>query len=364
MPAKLSTGGVTITKNRPTSAGPHVPPVVASDSLLATETEKHATSKSLYGDHKARISSNVFALNDRVRLRAFQSILSSLKGKTVLHIGCGMGLFSMMMARALAKSVLAVDSSTIVEAAAVVAQQNNIQNLTFQRCLKLTELAGRTEKFDVIVCEWMGSFLTNDAMLSDLCYVRDNLMAADGVICPDRANIHVVGISDYNYHFDSVEYWDNVYGFSMKPMKKLVLEEASVCHIPKSCISTNSCLLHTVAVKGYNDVDEHKNWTSEFTINATVKSTLHFLTFYIDCSYTNASDPGANFVIGFNPGGGNVWTEVSVPLSEAIPVCAGESISGTVKVVPRPKGVELEVTAVCVGSVATVKAYGRYIYQH
>ena len=360
MPPKSSS--VTITKNRPAGSAPIVAPIVASESLLATDAEKHATSKSLYGDHKARVSSNVHVIHDKLRLRAFQTILQAIKGKSVLHIGCGVGLLSMMMARAMAKRVLAVDSSTIVEAAQVVAKQNKLDNIQFLRVAKLAE-AGLVEKFDFVVCEWMGSFLTNDPSLSDVVYARDNLLAPGGVVCPDRSSIHVLGISDYSYYFDSVEYWNNVYGFTMKPMKELVLREASTCHIPKNCLATNSCLLHTVHTSDYSEANGGA-WSAPFSIHATKKATLHFLTFYVDCGFTSASDPGANFVIGFNPGGNNAWTEVSVALSESLPVNAGDVITGQISVTNKNKATEVQVVAVCNGSVvAPITVTGKYIYQ-
>ena len=69
----------------------------ACESLVATEDEKNPTSKSLYGDHLARISANLPLIHDRPRIAAFTgAIQNGMKGKTVLHLGCGIGLFSMI----------------------------------------------------------------------------------------------------------------------------------------------------------------------------------------------------------------------------------------------------------------------------
>lgn len=336
-------------------------PVVLNQSLLATDTEKHATSKSLYGDHKARISSNVSAIHDRVRIKAFQTIMSSLKGKNVLHIGCGVGIISMMAARAMASHVVAVDTSVVVDAVSVVAKQNNLSNITFLRG-KLRELKLPVERFDVVICEWMGAFLTNEAVLEDLVYCRDNLMNEGGLLCPDRSSLHVCGITDYQYYFDSVEYWDNVYGFDMEPMKKLVLEEASTCHIPRHCIATNTCLVHTLDIKTLDL--EKRSYSMPYSIQASKKATLHFLTFYIDCTFTNPVNPGANFVIGFNPGRSNTWTEVSVMFKDAIPVFAGDVIKGTVSVTPREKVTVVEITAACENAIGKHETAGTYVYSY
>eukprot|EP00758_Cryptobia_borreli_P010989 Tbor_TRINITY_DN5619_c0_g4::TRINITY_DN5619_c0_g4_i1::g.8391::m.8391/K11434/PRMT1; type I protein arginine methyltransferase len=340
--------------------------IIRNESLLATDTEKHSTSKSLYGDSKARISSNVSAIHDRVRLNACKSILPVLRGKSVLHLGCGMGLISMMIARAAAKHVVAVDTSAIVDCARVVAEQNNLSNITFLkgdvRSLDLTN-GMAVPKFDIILCEWMGAFLTNEDVLEDLVYCRDNLLMEGGILCPDKSSIHVAGVSDYSYHLDTVQYWENVYGFTMKPMQRLVTEEASTCHIPRHCIATNSCKGPTIDISKY-DREKDKQFEFDFVITAVKKATLHFITFYVDCSFTHPTEPTANYNIDIKLGGMNTWTEVSVPLEEHIPVAPKDIIKGKVSVHPRGKVTEIIVSVSCEGSVATTETSGKYYYTY
>lgn len=359
--------------------GQTLAPLVLNESLLATDTEKHATSKSLYGDHKARISSNTGAIHDRVRMNAYKNIFPSLRGKTVLHLGCGMGLVSMMMGRAAAKQVVAVDNSAIVDCAAIVAEQNKIANVQFLRGTVEELVASKqmpVEKFDVILCEWIGSFLTNESILKDLLYSRDNLLVAGGqvvnaaegaeankpAICPDRSSIHVVGISDFPYYQDTVEYWDNVYGFKMSAMKRLVLEEASTGTINRNSVLTTSCLAHTVDVMTLTE-EQRKSYSFNYSLRAEKKGIVNYLTFFVDCRFNNPIDPGASFVIGFNAGTqANPWTEVSIPLQDTLPVMPKDTISGTVTVTNKDKVTQIELTAVCEGANASVETKGTYYY--
>ena len=347
----------------PVSVSQQPPPVVLSASLRTTDTEKHATSKSLYGDHKARVSSNVQNIHDRIRLSAYKSILGTLSGKRVLHLGCGMGLISMLVARGNAKQVVAVDSSAIVDCSNVVAQQNKLANIQFLRG-KIQEVipvpSSESEKFDIVLCEWNGAFLTNDSILDDLLYCRDYLLAHGGLICPDRSSMHVVGISDFKYYDESVNFWDDVYGFQMRSMKKMVLQEASTCHIPSSCILTTAGLVHTVDIHTLSA--DKKAFSSTFVIKVSKKGTVHYLTFFVDATFTNPQDTGANFALGFNPGGSSTWTEVSVPLSEAIPVNAMDVLQGTVKVSPRTRLTEIEVSVTCVNGIGSFNSSGKYVY--
>lgn len=336
---------------------------VLSESLLATETEKHATSKSLYGDHKARISSNVSSIHDHIRINAYKSIMPALSGKTVLHLGCGMGLISMLAARSAAKHVVAVDNSAIVDCARVVAEQNRLKNITFVRG-KIQEVVAELpiKKFDVILCEWMGAFLTNEEDFENIIYCRENLLAEGGIVCPDQASIHVAGISDYPYRRDTVDYWDNVYGFKMEPMKALVLEEAGTCCIPKSCVSTNSTLAYTLDINTASA--DKKEISFPFTIKASKKATLHFITFFVSAQYASKTDANFRFALDTRIGGPNPWTEVSVPLENQMPVNAGDVITGHVTVKPLGKLTEVLVSAECKGSVVTTTSNGKYYYTY
>jgi len=369
-----------------------------TESLLITDAEKHETSKSMYGDSAARISSNVFAIQDRLRHRAYDVLFRSIKGKRVLHLGCGMGLYAMLAIKAHAAQVVAVDRSSVVDAARVVAKQNGLENITFLRGHLKDVLNQLPEgiKFDVILCEWMGTFLLNDRLLTDAVYARDHLLASGGSVCPNQSSLHICGVSDYYFRVETEDYWSNVYGFSMEPMKKLVKQEVEVCTIPSKNIVTNTHRLTTVQlddVTGLNEEeqaayraaserdqddpiltdswlpihDAAKGFTASFEITATQNSVVNYLTFFVDAVYASPSDAGANFVMGINPGGPQPWVEASVGLLEPLPVTAGEKITGTLTArTPVEKGGKVtvvEVTARTEGKVAAIETTGQYIYQ-
>lgn len=346
--------------------------IVANDSLLATEGEKHATSKSLYGDPTARISSNVGNIYDRIRLRAYESVIKSIKGKSLLHLGCGMGLISMMAARAQASVVVAVDHSAIVDAARVVAQENGLQNISFFRgSLNETMEQFPVKKFDVVLCEWMGAFLVNNPLLDEALFAQKHLLAENGVMCPDSSSIHILGVSDYTFYLDTVEYWSNVYGFKMEPMKELVQREVETCSIPAENIVTTTSLTHTVNIADLKAADnagdaQERGFVVPFSVRLTRDATVNYLSFFVDCIFTNPHEPGANFVMSIHPGGKNPWTETSVGLKQPLPLRAGETLSGelSVRVLDKERGLTaVDVTARTSGGVVTQETTGSYVYQ-
>lgn len=57
-------------------------------------------------------------------------------------------------------------------------------------------------------------------------------------VYPDICTISLVAVSDMNKHADRIAFWDDVYGFNMSCMKKVVIPEAIVEVLdPKTLIS-------------------------------------------------------------------------------------------------------------------------------
>jgi protein arginine N-methyltransferase 1 len=337
-----------------------------NESLLLTDEEKLATSKSLYGDHKARVSANTHHIHDRMRIRAYTTAMqAAYRGKRVLHLGCGMGLLSMLAAKAGAASVVAVDTSTIVQSAKVVAAQNELSNVTFLHGSLhegTVQLPAEHKEFDVILCEWMSSFVTNDSTtMRELLYCRDNFLVKGGIVCPNEASLSVVGITDYQYKCDTVDYWDNVYGFNMAPMKQLVMREPTGCSLPKHLVKTKMATVATIKAAeiqspegGVDLKDKSKNanlvFEGDFSLPVTAKTTLHFLTFYASAAHRDATTPAANFDLASTVGGHNPWTEVSAALPEALPVFPGDLVTGHVRIEPKGNDTEITLTVSCKNS--------------
>lgn len=361
--------------------------IVANESLLATDDERQHTSASLYNDHSARIMSNIGTIRDRLRISAYTAAFNhSTVDKNVLFLGCGIGLLPMICARAGAKSVVAVDSSSIVQIAKAIADTNQLKNITFVTgVLRDGNVVLPIEKFDAIVCEWMGSFITNDQDYQDLEYAIKNHLAEGGMILPNRAQLHAVALSDYNYRADMLDYWDNVYGFQMHPMRDLVLHEASTGHIPRNCIVSRPVMVHqvefptpsadaSVSVESLlkNFADSSRKYTADFQITVDRKCSIHFLTFYLSSTFTDKIKPRGNFILSFSMGEHGAFTEVSLTLPEPLPVFEKDVIEGTLSVNPlRHQHTEIELTCRVKNAAVTVdgatdglKVSQKYLFQY
>ena len=76
-------------------------------------------------------------------------------GKTVLDVGCGTAILSLMAARAGANTVYAVDNSTIIFEAMDIVRQNHLDQSI--QCIHGNITTVELSKVDVIISEWMVS---------------------------------------------------------------------------------------------------------------------------------------------------------------------------------------------------------------
>ena len=383
-------GSYKVASFRPANA-----PITLSESLRATDVERAATSASLYNDHKARVSASVHHIHDKMRQAAYLGALRHCaKNKTILHLGCGMGLITMLAARGASPSlVVAVDTSSIVQDAEVVAKKNGFENVKFYRgsISKGTVKLDKDMKFDVIVCEWMSSFVTNDtAMLNELIYCRDNHLAEGGVIAPNEASLHVAGVTDYAYTMETMDYWSNVYGFKMTAMKELVAREPTACSLPAHQLVTGTSAIRAIKINdlkattetsttGPEDPDSASasakddqastavpkySFDGPFILTAKKASTVHYLTFYTDATFLHPTMPSANFILPFKPGSSNPWTEVSAMLPEPLPLNLGDKITGHVKVNPSKQRTEIIIDIQCKNDLINHSSTSKHYFQY
>ena len=139
-------------------------------------------------------------LNDRPRNEAYQAaIAASCCGKTVLDIGCGTGLLSILAAQAGAKHVYAVDEH---EAMCAMAQRTVSLHGVADR---VTLLRGNShslkvpdhmpERVDVLVTETVDSGLLGELTIPTLRHAAKHLVKPEGEggrIIPEKATVYAV----------------------------------------------------------------------------------------------------------------------------------------------------------------------------
>lgn len=160
-------------------------------------------------------------LADEPRMAFYHEAISrKIKpGDRVIDLGTGTGILAAFASRQGAAQVYAVDHSSIIEHAKELAAENGIENVDFED-VHSSKLY-LDEPVDVIVHEQIGDFLFDEAMVPNVCDLRDRLLKPGGLILPSQFELFCEPMT---LHDDRrVPFiWEltDVYGFDFSSMER------------------------------------------------------------------------------------------------------------------------------------------------
>ncbi|KNC27430.1 hypothetical protein FF38_06519 [Lucilia cuprina] len=188
------------------------------------------TSRDFHLDYNAHVEMMNQMLKDTVRIDNFKAAILHnkhlFKGKCVLNIGCGTGIFALFAAKAGAAKVFAVDPSNVVYYTRKIVQANGYEGVIEVIKGKIEEIDLPVKEVDIIVCDWMGYALLYQAICDSVIYARDKwLRKPGGLIFPDQGKLYMVALEDTKHKNGNINWWSNVYGFNMRCLREVALIE-------------------------------------------------------------------------------------------------------------------------------------------
>jgi protein arginine N-methyltransferase 1 len=84
------------------------------------------------------------------------------------------------------------------------------------------------DSVDIILSEWMGYCLLYEGMLSCVLEAKRRWLRPGGLMFPDRATLYLSVIKDPEVRKTKIDYWNDVYGVSMRSIKETALKEPLV----------------------------------------------------------------------------------------------------------------------------------------
>ncbi|XP_070072877.1 uncharacterized protein Art2 isoform X2 [Drosophila takahashii] len=141
--------------------------------------------ETLYFNIYGRIEVHEWLMKDVVRVKAFREAIlhnESFKNKTVLDVGCGMGMLSIFAAKAGAKKVLAVDAASITDFAERIAKDNGYGGVitVIRGKVEDIELSSDIDKVDIIVCDWIGDICAGQVAIRRRSHLSGHGAALSG----------------------------------------------------------------------------------------------------------------------------------------------------------------------------------------
>uniref|UniRef100_A0A0D9XCW3 Protein arginine N-methyltransferase 1 n=1 Tax=Leersia perrieri TaxID=77586 RepID=A0A0D9XCW3_9ORYZ len=286
-------------------------------------------------------------LKDVVRTKSYQNVITQnsflFKDKVVLDVGAGTGILSLFCAKAGAKHVYAIECSQMADMAKEIVKSNGYSDVITVIKGKVEEIELPVPKVDVIISEWMGYFLLFENMLNTVLYARDKWLADGGVVLPDKASLHLTAIEDAEYKEDKIEFWNNVYGFDMRCIKKQAMMEPLVDTVDANQIVTNCQLLKTMDISKMTPGDA--SFTVPFKLVAERNDYIHALVAYFNVSFTKCHK-----MMGFSTGPRSKathWKQTVLYLEDVITICEGETLTGSMTVTPNknnPRDIDIKLS--------------------
>ena len=212
----------------------YTPPVVKSRSDLYREYNNWSF---------ADLHQQECMLADRPRMAFYHEAIERhiKQGDRVIDLGTGTGILAAFASRAGAAKVYAIDHSEILNHAKALAVENGISRVDF--VAEHSADFHLKERVDVIVHEQMGDFLFDEAMVPNVCDLRDRLLKPGGLILPSCFEFFCEPVQ-LNAQRRVPFIWElNVHGFDYSSMKKSQPGELDYYRMASCDLSVVDCFL-------------------------------------------------------------------------------------------------------------------------
>lgn len=261
------------------------------------------------------------------------------KDKVVMDLGAGTGILSFFAVQAGAKKVYAVEGSILAEWTELVVASNELSD-------KITVLKGRIEDLDlpeyvdIIISEWMGTFLIFESMLESLLYARNTFLKPDGLMFPSHAFIYLCPITMEQFFKEKVEFWNSVYGIDMSAFgpyaKKCAFEKPLIDKaIKPEALLSEPMVITSFELKDVHAEKPYKKTIVKFQFKVNQDGPMHGFAAWFDVSFLGTAKE--NIILSTSPYHKDThWHQDLFLFDTPVPVKKGNTIKGTIRYQRNP----------------------------
>lgn len=145
---------------------------------------------------------------------------------------------------------------------------------------------------------------------------------------PNRAKMYIAAIDDEAYYSKKLNYWNNVYGVSMKCMKKWVLSQPIVDPIDHQDILSTTCKFYDIDLQKVTIAE--LDFNSQFKLKIEIDGKIHGFVSWFDCDFSHGS---SKIVLSTSPYKKQThWKQTVFYLDTPISVNPGDIFEGNINV--------------------------------
>lgn len=326
-----------------------VPYVTSAADYVRNFTSSHEWQDEEYFADYGKLKLHQEMLSDQARTLAYRNAINKHRdvflGKTVLDVGCGTGILSLFCARdCQASKVYAVDASADIGSLTTeIVKVNSLDHVISVYIGKIEDIE-LPEKVDIILSEWMGTFLVFEFMIDSVLLARDKWLNPQGVIWPSSAKLFIVPCTAKKIYEEKVTVWNDQYGFDFSP----VLDRAKAEFLDRplhnyqldseDCLSQAAVLLHIDMQTFPREDLEFISEQFEFVV--TRDGTFHGLCSWFTVLFGGVpcTDDLAYEILSTGPGDQTThWKQNLFLLDEPLYVYKGNYITGSATLKRNPK---------------------------
>ncbi|XP_065888982.1 protein arginine N-methyltransferase 2-like isoform X1 [Dysidea avara] len=289
-----------------------------------------------YGNLKLHLE----MLKDQPRMTAYQSAIKEaahfIKDKVVLDVGCGTGIMSLLAAKVGgAKKVFGVEASEIAEHAEAVVCQNSLEGVVSVFHCKMEE-AVLPEKVDLILSEWMGTFLIFEMMLECVLIARDKWLKPDGVMWPSHATLYLVPCTAQQEYDDKITFWKNVYGMDFSPLIPLAHDHFYSVPIYNHSLESKDCLSDTKSILKLHlkstNLSDIEDISSQFDYNITKAGVMHGFASWFQVEFSDIPSWESPVILSTGPDQPLThWKQDLLMVDTPLEVFPGDHVIGSIR---------------------------------
>lgn len=126
-------------------------------------------------------------------------------------------------------------------------------------------------------------------MLDSVLYARDRYLAPDGLMVPSECKILIAAMHDSDYMNENVNFWNHIYGFSMRAMKERIREDVIVDIVKPESLASDSVVFCSLPLYTVKDSDLAFTRPFRLSIRDTIES-LDAFVIYFDTFFTTSRE--------------------------------------------------------------------------